>query len=611
MKKRVLRLAIGLTVLGLTQPGHAEVPAGTLGASEASYQSIIALAQATRFLDQAAFGASLVEAQTLAEQILAVGHRQALESWIDAQFLLPPTRHEDRMRQMLIEDGVDLGNGDNHVDIYNADDYRYHAWWDIALTAPDQLTQRLAWALSQVLVVNDFDSQFRSSDRDAFGVLRYFGPSDYYDALVDGTVGDYEQLLTAVSTHPVMGDFLSHVNNQKASGSRFPDENYAREVMQLFSIGIYELDPDGGFLTDSSGDLVETYDNDVIRTLARVFTGWHYAGQNFGSNSRTWSQPMVNDSRRHDDDAKDLTALRGGVLIPAGTSAEEELALVMDMLVNHPNTAPFISRQLIQRFTMSNPSAAYVGEVANVFRATNGNLREVTKALLLSAHNLDNYRYEPMVSRYSGRVTGIQVYNGGTERTRLVEPVVRFAKFLKLHDATTTYRNGRYAFPDLSNALGQAPYRSPTVFNYFSHDYTGFGQLAEYVPVDAVQDTLYVPEFQLVDTTSIVDTADFYRDWLLEGPDDGVYYRLQRGGGERVEREMRVSLDFDLWQGAFDYGGVRALFDLVNLHMCSGNVSQAYIRDMYRILRMEADGPADYVPGTVLALIESPQCLVR
>ncbi|MEM7543161.1 MAG: DUF1800 family protein [Pseudomonadota bacterium] len=571
----------------------------------------MAEARAARFLQQSTFGYTKTQAEQLASRIIEVGQRAAFEQWIDGQFLLTPTLHLSTMREMLVDDGVDLDDGENHVSIYNADDYRYHAWWDIALNSPDQLTQRIAWALAQIFVVNDFDSRYRSSDPDAFGVLRYFGASYYYDTLVQGSSGSYPALLEAVSKHPVMGEFLSHVNNRKASGSRFPDENFAREIMQLFSIGIHELAPNGELLLDDSGGLIETYSNATIRTLARVFTGWHYAGESPGRNNPTWSQPMVVDPSRHDEDEKDLTDLRNGILIPAATAAEQELTLVVNMLTGHPNTAPFISRLLIQRFTMSSPPAAYVEEVADVFRATNGNFQAVVKTLLLSEHNLDNYEYQPIVSTRSGRTIGMQIFNGGTERTRLIEPVIRLTQFLKLFNASSDYTGGRIALPNLEDDIGQSPYRSPTVFNFYSPFYPGIPPLSDYVPIDVVQDTLVVPEFELVDTTTIIDSADFYREWILDALDDGNFFRLQYGGGNRVEREMNVLLDFQPWQNILDRQRMRALLDQLNIHLCGGNFTQDFLRDVYRIVRSEAESPSDYVPGTILAILESPACLVR
>ena len=248
------------------------------------------------------------------------------------------------------------------------------AWWQRAINAEDQLRQRVALALSEIFVVSDSLN----------ALARYpYAMSNYYDMLLDNAFGNFRDLLLDVTLHPSMGVYLSHINNAKADpeANTFPDENYAREVMQLFSIGLFELNPDGTEKLDADGNPVPTYDNDDIREFARVFTGLSFGGQNrqFGSRGVDFRAPMAMFEAYHDDGEK--TLLRGQQ-VPAGQPGMSDIDAAVDNLFNHPNVGPFIGRQLIQRLVMSNPSPAYVERVTAAFDGVDGSPRGDMKAVL-------------------------------------------------------------------------------------------------------------------------------------------------------------------------------------------------------------------------------------
>jgi uncharacterized protein (DUF1800 family) len=227
--------------------------AGTLPAdNRQALEAIESQIRASQFLSRATSGPTKDEIDYLAGRIDALGARAAFEEWIDEQFLVPETWHHKTAKDMIGEDGwptfTTIG--------MSTTAYRHYAWWDAAIAAEDQLRQRMAWALAQIFVINDSNGTFNSRSIDASGEPRYLGVVDYYDMLVENAFLDYRKTLEDVTRHPVMGIFLSHLRNRKADpvAGTFPDENYAREVEQLFSIGLYEMKRNGDFVLDKNKD---------------------------------------------------------------------------------------------------------------------------------------------------------------------------------------------------------------------------------------------------------------------------------------------------------------------------------------------------------------------
>jgi uncharacterized protein (DUF1800 family) len=422
---------------------------------------------AARFLTQATFGPSRADIEALA------GKRPAdLEAWIAAQVALPASLH------------LAATDADWQTFTATADNPQYSqanrqaAWWKLALTAPDQLRQRVAFALSQIFVVSDVNGVLANNSR---------ALANYYDIMTRGAFGNFRTVLEDVTLSPIMGVYLTTLRNAKAtydSAGRpltMPDENYAREVMQLFSVGLNQLQPDGTLKLDPLGVPIPTYDNRTITEMARVFTGLAFytesSAPNFRGEPVNYLKPMMLYPDFHDNGAKTII---GGVTLPANQGATKDLKDALDALFNHENTAPFISRQLIQRLVTSNPSPGYVYRVAQVFanngRGVRGDLAAVTRAILLD--------YEAR----SAEVAATASFG------KLKEPLLRATQVLRAFDGGA--HNGRINFPNPEATLAQAALRAPTVFNFFEPGYVYPGALAE--------SGLVAPEYQLLtDTTAI------------------------------------------------------------------------------------------------------------
>ncbi len=356
-------------------------------------------AGAARFLNQAAFGASPTD--------LAAVKSGGYSSWINQQFALPATHLLPDVQAHLSLDPVNSFRS-SLVD---------NAWWRAAVTAPDQLRQRTAFALSQILVVSSTNATLSN---------RSDGLTSYYDTLADNAFGNFRTLLEAVTLHPTMGYFLNMQGNAKGdlTTGLHPNENYGREIMQLFSIGLNRLWPDGTLVLDSKGNLVATYDQTSIGGMARVFTGWTW-WQALQSNGRLptsfsppadYIDPMVLVPKNHELGSKIVlnnvvlppaTGYNPPAAIPAGSQADPnvpafvayclaDLEKALDNIFAHPNVGPYICRQLIQRLVASNPSPAYVYRVTQKFeddgsaQHVRGNLQAVLTAILLDgeARNL-------------------------------------------------------------------------------------------------------------------------------------------------------------------------------------------------------------------------------
>ncbi len=361
------------------------------------------------------------------------------------------------------------------------------SFWKQAVTGDDQLRQRVAFALSQIFVISFQNNTLADNPR---------GVAQYYDMLGAYAFGNFRTLLEQVTLHPMMGNYLSSLRNQKTVGARLPDENYAREVMQLFTIGLKQLNQDG---TDTTIPPTPTYNADDIKGLAKVFTGWSWYGPDksqtrfFGGNpdpDRDW-KPMQNYPNYHEPLPKTFL----GVTIPANTSGEESLRIALDTLFNHPNVGPFIGKQLIQRLVTSNPSPAYVGRVAAAFsnngQGVRGDLRAVIKAVLLD--------------------TEAMTFSTSPSAGKLREPVIRLANWMRAFNATSV--SGRFPMGNLDDPLreiGQTPMNSPTVFNFFRPDYTP--------PNSSIAAAnLVAPEMQITEETSVVGYLNYMRNAIPNG----------------------------------------------------------------------------------------------
>ena len=432
------------------------------------------LFEAARLLNQASIGASHDEVVQAA--------RLGPEGWIESQFARPITRHQAATRQ------IRAMIGERGEDILPPLFAQRFAWWQQTITADDVLRQRVALALSEILVV---------SNRVDFLALSPEGVSSYYDLLLDNAFGNYRDLLMGVTLHPAMGVYLSHLNNDRSNpaSGRFPDENYAREVMQLFSIGLNELNPDGSLRLDTSGRPIPTYTNREITELAKVFTGLGPGGSTgtFGQHPllADLTVPMRMYDQHHEPGEKRL--LRG-VVLPGGQSGMRDVEQAVDHLFNHPNTGPFIGRLLIQRLVTSNPSPDYIARVAAAFanngQGVRGDMRAVLRAILLDSEARDP----------GARPASVQY-------GRLQEPFVRFVALARTFEATSP--SGLYfttgVFADLF--INQHAMSSPSVFNFFLPDHQPQGAIAEA--------GLVGPEFEIANTATLIGFANLMDVALL------------------------------------------------------------------------------------------------
>ena len=421
--------------------------------------------EAARFLTQATFGPTEAEIG----QVTSAGYAR----WIDDQLALPATgSHLADMDARLTE--IRAANANANL---TANDF-YWSFWKHAASDPDQLRQRVKFALSEIFVISLADPN-----------IDVRGAASYYDMLGANAFGNFRTLLEQVSLHPMMGVYLTWLGNQKedpATG-RHPDENYAREVMQLMTIGLYQLSPDGTQRTDGQGRPIPTYSADDISELAKVFTGYSYfaptptnatfAGRGLSADARV--RAMIAYPAFHSTSAKSFL----GATIPASATADPagDLRVALDVLFNHPNTGPFISRQLIQRLVTSNPSPAYVQRVAAVFadngRGVRGDMGAVVRAILLDAD-----------------ARSAAVADAATAG-KLREPVVRMTNWMRAFGATSASGQWQIGTTSANTSLNQSALTSPSVFNFFR---PGYSPPSTRIGAQA----LVAPELQIVDEVS-------------------------------------------------------------------------------------------------------------
>ena len=403
---------------------------GDSGAAQLSLKKDIHAAPsaypASRFLAQAAFGGN--------DEDIDFVRTNGTVAWLNQQFTIASDQtHWD----WLVSKGFNATTDSNTTSGIDA------TLWRKLMSSPDKLRQRVAFALSELFVVSliGLPTSWKS-----------FAIAAYMDMLAAGAFGNFRDLLQNVTLAPAMGVYLGTQGNQKedpATG-READENYAREVMQLFTIGLYELNNDGSLKYDGNGNPIATYDATAVTQLAQVFTGWNFNGYSTASPNYLQS-PMVLNTKNHSTTAKSFL----GVTVPANTDGATALKIALDTLFNHPNVPAFVGRQLIQRFVTSNPSPAYIGRVAGAFIGTTGGVRGDMKAVLTAV------LLDPEASTPLGDLSTA----GGKVR----EPIVRLAQWAHTFKVTST--SGAWAVGDTSDpgkALGQSPLRSPSVFNFFS-----------------------------------------------------------------------------------------------------------------------------------------------
>lgn len=438
--------------------GAAAVPAVGAEAAGLIGTGLLDRGESARFLTQTTFGPTRAEI----DRVALIGR----DLWLLEQLGKTPTLHLPRFQALQASFSDDR-------------DARHAAWWEISLTAPDQLRQRIAFALSEILVVSEDDGQLTN---------RPMQLAAYYDLLLRNAFGNYRSLMEEVALSPAMGLFLSHLGNDKSDSvsGRRPDENFAREMMQLFCLGLWQLNRDGSAKLDARGEQIPTYDQALIEEYARVYTGWTWAHRaQFGRSSRQEDEtdaPMKAFAEHHDSGTKTLI---NGTVLPAGQTPEQDLKMALDSLFQHANLPPFIARQLIIKLVTSNPSPAFIDRIARVFEnnglGVRGDLGSVVAAIFLDPE------------ARLGFLSDATVYG------KLKEPLLRLSQLLRAFDARS--RSGLYGVGRTQAALGQQPLAAPSVFNFFSPNFQQPG---------AIHDGgYYSPEFQLQTETQGILIIDF------------------------------------------------------------------------------------------------------
>ncbi len=496
------------------------IAGGAVNVCTVTKTSVVSAQEASRFLGQATFGAKIAEIDALA----ATGY----DAWLATQFAKPQTLHLTPVTTYINTLPADQQHGQTA--------FQWSLWKNFS-TGDDALRQRVAFALSEIFVIS-LNSNL------SFGYPR--GPANYLDTLGANAFGNYRNLLEAVTYSPMMGLYLTHLHNQKenvATGS-VPDENYARESMQLMSIGLYELNLDGTQKLNPVGKPIETYSNADVTGLAKVMTGLSWAGPDtstsrFNGGSAASEpdreiKPMQAYDQFHSISQKQFL---GVTIPPQGVGAtNSDIRLALDTLFNHPNVGPFFGKQLIQRLVSSNPSSAYVSRVAAAFnnngQGVRGDMKAVIRAVLL-----DQEARSPATGT-SGK---------------LREPAVRLVQWMRAFNARST--DGRFLngiTSDPATQLGQTPIYAPSVFNFFRPGY---------IPPSSRVGTLGLvsPEAQITNETSVAGYLNYIR---------GV---VNSGVGTSFNGARDIQADYSAELGLAN--NPAALVDRVSLLLTAGNLS--------------------------------------
>lgn len=520
---------------------------------------------AARFLQHAQFSSTDAE--------IAAVRQTGASAWLAQQMAAPPSQSA---WDWLTAQGYAAIDSNNHYN--NSTQANYMAWHQI-MAVPDGVRQRIALALSEYFVVGTAGVQLNWPQ---------FAMAAYWDVLAANAFGNFRQLLEAVTLNLAMGEFLNTLNNQKedVATGRQPDENYAREVMQLFTIGVVRLNIDGTTILDSNGQQAESYTLSDVSNLARVFTGYQTdetegTFTNPGTSTRVRNvgyarRPMRLNASRHSL----LAANFLGTSIPAGTDGTSALRIALDALFNHPNVGPFFGRQMIQRLVTSNPSPAYVARVAGVFNSNvsgeRGDLWAVFRAILLDPE--------------ANAVADLTSPGFG----KLREPIVRIAQWARTFGVNST--SGTWRIGNLITQLSQSPLQSPSVFNFFRPGY---------VPPNTplAQSGSTAPEFQLVNET----TVPSYINYL-----EGILRGINVGGAFGLDIVPAYTTELTL------VGNPAALVERLNKLLTAGQMSQATVDLIATALAADTSTVSstdatkrNYVSKAIMFVMASPEYLVQ
>jgi uncharacterized protein (DUF1800 family) len=437
---------------------------------------VISAAEASRLAKQASFGPT----PGLIDHIVSL---KSAAAWIDEQFTLNNSSYADIAAKSVAINfcsastltGQDLTNCNRDNFTATPMAMRFYA---NALGNDDQLRQRVAFALSQIVVASDLE------------VHTTAGLATFNQILLSNAFGNYRDILAQTTLNPFMGNYLDMVDSNKSS----PNENYAREMMQLFSVGTVLLNQDGTTQAGADGSVIATYTGADVKDVARALSGWTYARLDGATisdyNKIDYSKPMVMVAARFDTGSKTFL----GVTVPATATQQQNVDAVVDAVFNHPNTAPFVSKRLIQQLVIANPSPAYVARVSAVFvnngSGVRGDMKAVIKAILTDTE-----------ARGSAATPG-----------KVKEPVL----FLTSLSRAMGLKTDGYAFYYRDNALGQMPFRAPSVFNYYPYDFPlplGDGRIS--------------PVSKLMTTSTMIARHNLAWDWTVAGEQTRTEFQPQ------------------------------------------------------------------------------------
>ncbi|WP_337042771.1 DUF1800 domain-containing protein [Emticicia sp. 17c] len=523
---------------------------------------------ASRLLSQATVGATYDEIERVSNM--------GIEQWVDEQLAKPNNFRLESYVQGLhqyVVDSLRRTDGSKTLENTFISDWFFDiAWFQGSMTSNDLLRWRVALGLSEVFVTSRI-SPFEGNP---------YALASYYDVLMDNAFTNYRTLIEKITYHPSMAVYLTYMNNHAtdvANGKQiYPDENYAREIMQLFSIGLYQLNLDGTEKKDSNGKLIPTYNNTDIANLAKVFTGLSWGDSKYLGDSykNYWSYTkklkfyaidssdaykrwwITNPRIVNGHEVGPKTFL--GSTIPTRSVQDGELDIkdALDIIFNHPNVGPFISRRLIQRLITSNPSPAYIQRVATVFNnngsGVRGDLKAVIRAILVDPEARD-------------------CCNNGQFKGMLKEPFLRYMNLVRGLNLTASGGVFRNVMRRAYDKMGQLPLFSPSVFNFFSPDYT---------PDGALKGTgKFGPEFQTLNAQTVTGYINALNSWLIN--DDPVdFYSVFSGEVYKAAQDPRFNLESDYSLTRNDR--LSKLLDKYNLILAHGRLSQKTLDSIKNVL---------------------------
>ncbi|TMP40452.1 DUF1800 domain-containing protein [Pseudoalteromonas citrea] len=539
----------------------------------------------SRFLQQSTFGATANDIATLTNT--------SASKWFKSQLAESPSN----VLPIVVSYAPPDTQNDDEFDLFLIESTTFGFWMN-SIAGADQLRQRMAFALSEILVVSNKGGETLTDQPTAV--------ASYQDILINNAFGNYRTLLEEVTYSPAMGHYLTYLGNQKSDPAtgRVPDENYARELLQLFTLGVVELNTDGSIKTDNDGIASELYSNKDITGLAKVMTGLDYNepdDETIANN--VFTRPMAINPEAHSDDEKSFL----GLTIPAGVDGKTSISMALDHIFAHPNLPPFITKQLIQRLVSSNPSSAYVTRTVSAFKE---GLYTLPDGTAVGTGQRGDLSATLAAILFDEEARNIASNTGGKIR----EPILRFTHWTRAFNVQNITPQFQTILWDTSpaNLLAQHPYRSPSVFNFFRPGYAAPG-------TTSASNGLVAPELQIINATSIPGYVNFMTHFISS--------EQQYANADDLNDEFdnpRIPVSLEDYQKSFlaTYdeelklaNDIDALIARLNLLLTANQLSQASKASIKKILNNipadEENGYLTRVQLAVLLVMTTPDYIVQ